>query len=99
MDKLTQFLKAVSDPSRQKIMETLRQQGELNVRQIHEEVGLRQPTVSQHLRILYDAGVIESRKEGREVYYKLCDEVIYDAISGFMKRFGKGGLGTGSEGE
>ncbi len=84
----TKFLKAVSDHSRQKIMAALRKEGELSVGVIREAVGLRQPTISQHLKVLSEAGVVRSRRKGQEVLYSLCNEVIYDVIAGFMKQFG-----------
>ena len=90
----TKFLKAVSDPSRQKIMAVLRKHGEMNVGDIRAAVGLRQPTVSQHLKVLSEAEVVRSRRRGQEVFYSLCNEVIYDVIAGFMKKFVKDKVNT-----
>jgi ArsR family transcriptional regulator len=46
-------------------------QGELCVCQITELFGLAPSTISKHLSILFQAGLVESRKEGRWIYYKL----------------------------
>ena len=70
-------------------MAALRKEGELNVGAIRDAVRLQQPTVSQHLKVLSEAGVVRSHRKGQEVLYSLCSEVIYDVIAGFMKQFGK----------
>lgn len=71
MIKPTKFFKALSDPTKEKIMRLLRKHQELNVGSLTEKLGLAQPTVSQHLRILSEAGVVKMRKEGREVRFVL----------------------------
>ena len=75
MNKSTQtnplaFAKALSDPTRQQIMELICCQW-LNVGEIVEAVGVRQPTVSHHLGILKDTGLVDSRSEGKHIYYTL----------------------------
>ncbi len=67
--------KVFADPTRLKILETLRE-GERNVSSIMEKLGLKQSTVSQHLRMLKDCGVVASRKEGREIYYRLKTDKV-----------------------
>jgi ArsR family transcriptional regulator len=68
--------KVFADPTRLRILEVLRE-GEFNVSAIMEKLGLKQSTVSQHLRMLKECGVVATRKEGREIYYSLkSDKVI-----------------------
>ena len=62
--------KALSDPSRVRILLALRRR-ELCVCQITEMFGFAPSTVSKHLSILFQAGLVESRKDGRWIYYKL----------------------------
>lgn len=62
--------KALSDENRTRVMMFLRGR-ELCVCQIVEMLGLAPSTVSKHLDVLYQAGLIESRKSGRWVYYRL----------------------------
>ena len=64
--------KATTDPSRVKIVKML-QHGELCVCEIQEVLGISQPTVSKHVKILEEAGLLNSRKEGLRVYYRLDD--------------------------
>jgi len=62
--------KALSDESRVRALLALRQ-GELCVCQITELFGFAPSTISKHLSILFQAGLVESRKEGRWIYYQL----------------------------
>ena len=64
--------KALSDPNRVRILLVLRQ-GELCVCQITELFGFAPSTISKHLSILHQAGLIRSRKSERWVYYRLPD--------------------------
>lgn len=65
-----QVTKALSDAQRVRILMLLRG-GERCVCQIVEVLGLAPSTVSKHLSILARAGLVESRKEGRWMYYRL----------------------------
>ena len=62
--------KALSDESRVRTLLALRK-GELCVCQITELFGFAPSTMSKHLSILFQAGLVESRKEGRWIYYQL----------------------------
>jgi len=64
------LLKAISHPKRLEIINLLRDQ-ELNVSEILAMLGLPQANLSQHLMVLRDAGVVQTRKDGKQVYYKL----------------------------
>lgn len=64
--------KALSDESRLRLLFALRR-GELCVCQLIELMGLSASTVSKHLSILRDAGLLESRKQGRWVFYRVAD--------------------------
>ncbi|MBN2132835.1 MAG: winged helix-turn-helix transcriptional regulator [Sedimentisphaerales bacterium] len=64
--------KALADGSRLRILMSLTD-GELCVCQIVELLGLAPSTVSKHMYILRQAGLVEGRKEGRWMYYRLAD--------------------------
>lgn len=61
---------ALGDPNRQDILIMLEKQGPLNVLQITENLNLARPTISHHLKILLNAGLITSEKKSREVFYQ-----------------------------
>jgi ArsR family transcriptional regulator len=73
-DEMKQFIrvmKALSDPNRVKVMKMLIEK-ELCVCEMTALLGLAQPTVSKHLKILEDAGLVESWKQGAWVNYRLA---------------------------
>ena len=61
---------ALADPSRRAIFEALTG-GEAAVKDITARFELSQPAVSQHLAALKDAGLVQGRREGRRVYYRV----------------------------
>ena len=65
--------RALADPNRVRILLALRR-GELCVCQITELLGLAFSTISKHLSVLQQAGLIQSRKTERWVYYRLPDK-------------------------
>ena len=70
MQDVLDVLKALGDENRIRILLAL-QEGELCVCQLIELLGLAPSTVSKHLSILRSARLVESRKEGRWIYYQL----------------------------
>lgn len=72
MEVLIKVMKALRDPNRVKIVKML-QHGELCVCEIQEALGVSQPTVSKHVKILEAAGLLGSRKDGLWVHYSLTD--------------------------
>lgn len=70
MRSFMNITKALSDENRVRALLALRN-GELCVCQITELLGLAPSTMSKHLSVLSQAGLVESRKEGRWIYYKL----------------------------
>ena len=71
MKHFLKTMKALSDPSRVKIIKMLEQK-EMCVCEIQAALGLAQPTISKHLKILEDAGLVESNKQGMWVNYRLA---------------------------
>ncbi len=67
---LLNFLKSLASESRLNIVLLFLDGQERAVNQIAEAVGLGQPATSEHLSILKQAGVLISRKEGKEMYYR-----------------------------
>src|SRR5512139_2108621 len=79
MREFMSITKALADEKRVRTLLALRK-GELCVCQITELFGLAVSTVSKHLSILYQAGLVESRKEGRWIYYRLPGKQAPGAI-------------------
>jgi DNA-binding transcriptional ArsR family regulator len=73
MREFMNITKALADENRIRMLLVLRK-GELCVCQITELFSLAPSTVSRHLSILFQAGLVESRKDGRWIYYQLPDK-------------------------
>jgi len=71
MKEFIRVMKALSDPGRVKILKML-QGKEMCVCEIQAVLGLAQPTISKHLRLLEDAGLVESHKNKVWVNYRLA---------------------------
>ena len=80
------FAKAIADETRQRIMR-LCCCNRLTVGEITEKVGVSQPTVSHHLAILREAGLIDCEREGRECFYWLNQERITVCCNQLMLQF------------
>ena len=70
MKDFVRVMKALSDPSRVKVVKML-QQKPMCVCEIQAALGLAQPTVSRHLKVLEEAGLVDSSKDGLWVNYSL----------------------------
>ena len=73
--KCAEYLKAVGDPLRIRIVRAL-QVGPLSVSDIAEVLEHEVGGVSHHLRVLYHAGIVQTKREGKYVYYSLSDQLI-----------------------
>lgn len=86
MDSIT-FGKAIADETRQKIMGLLCCQW-LCVNDVVDQLGdLSQPTVSHHLGILRDAELVQTRREGKQIYYSLNQNAIAVCCGTLMQVF------------
>ncbi len=74
--------RAVSDPTRRQILDRLRG-GDQRTRELTARFGMSQPAVSQHLRILRNAGLVRFDRRGRDHWYALEPEAlreVYDWV-------------------
>ena len=84
--KLVKLFRALSDETRQRILQMLCEE-EMNVTDICEEFRCTQPTISHHLQILKNCELVETRKDGKMVYYCVNKEVVRDAFGNVIERF------------
>ena len=85
MDSVT-FAKAMADETRQKIMRLLCCQW-MCVGDVVSHTGVSQPTVSHHLGILREAGLVTSRREGKQVFYTLNQDAVAVCCGMLMENF------------
>ena len=75
MEERLRVFKALADPTRLKIVDFVAN-GEKCVCEIVKVIDRSQSTVSQQLSKLENLGIFESRREGKSVYYRLCNEKV-----------------------
>jgi ArsR family transcriptional regulator len=80
------FAKAIADDTRQKIMSACCC-SEVSVGDLAGKLQVTQPTVSHHLAILREAGLVESREEGKQTFYTLNQERIAVCCGQIMLKF------------
>ena len=80
------FAKAIADETRQKIMSECCCCW-LSVNEIVEKMDVSQPTVSHHLAILRDAGLVNIREEGKQTFYSLSQERVAVCCGQIMLKF------------
>lgn len=80
------FAKAIADETRQKIMQIVCCNW-LSVGEIVEKLDVSQPTVSHHLAILREAGLVNVREEGKQTFYSLNQERIAVCCGQIMLKF------------
>jgi len=84
-EELAARFKALSDPTRVAIVNQLSAADEVCVCNLTAAFDLSQPTISHHLKILREAGLVESTRRGTWGYYRLVPEAV-DALRGALGR-------------
>ena len=82
-DKLqisSELLRALTHPLRMQILEFIDRQDNINVNKIYNTLNLEQSITSQHLRILRNAGVVETKREGKFIYYSINYQKVGNAM-------------------
>ena len=81
-----EFAKALADETRQQIMRICCCT-RLSVNEIVAQTGVSQPTVSHHLKVLRDAGLVSVQRHGKEIFYSLNQEKFADNCCGIANIF------------
>ncbi len=77
-DRLARALKTIADPARLRLLSLIQAQPDQEACVCHltEPLGLSQPTVSHHLKVLLDAGLVERERRGSWAYYRVVPETL-----------------------
>lgn len=73
---VAKYFRGLGDPTRLRMLELLRDEGELSVSELVARLLLPQPTVSTHLACLRWCGFVEARREHRVIYNRIADERV-----------------------
>jgi ArsR family transcriptional regulator len=80
---LVRVLKALADPKRFKMVRDITAAGELSCGQVGERFPLAQPTISHHLKILTDAGLLVCRREAQHAFISV-NRALLDRVLGLL---------------
>ncbi|QZO02355.1 metalloregulator ArsR/SmtB family transcription factor [Chenggangzhangella methanolivorans] len=86
-DAAGEFLKGLANPNRLMIAARL-MAGEASVGELEASLGIRQPTLSQQLAGLRDAGLVEARRDAKQVFYRLVDHRAAEVVGVLQQIFG-----------
>ncbi len=89
-EDLIQTLSALSEPTRLQILFCIASGGELRAKDILKEFDITQPTLSHHLNLLIERGLISSRKDGRCIWYSVNRKTTQE-ISDLILKLGEPG--------
>jgi ArsR family transcriptional regulator len=84
--QLAKVFKALGDPTRVKLLSLIiaSANGEMCVCDLTEPVGLSQPTVSHHMKLLVEAGLVDREQRGRWAYYTPTTNTLSDATKALL---------------
>lgn len=88
-DARSSVFHALSDPSRRKVLRLLAERS-LSAGEIAEHFAFTKPTLSRHLKVLRDADLVVSEREGTNIYYSANLSVLEDTVLGLMNGLGIG---------
>ena len=85
--KIATVFKALCDENRVKIIRAL-QNGEKCACKLLQEINVSQPTLSHHMKILKDSGVVKIKKDGKWSFYTLSEDMLIE-VSNYLRRIVK----------
>ena len=83
-------IRALADPTRREILRMLRKR-DLAAGEIAARFEMTAPTVSHHLSVLKEAGLVQAVRNGRSVVYSIDTTVVQEFLGEIVRFFGKGG--------
>lgn len=99
LDEVSRMFALLGDPTRLRLLSTLNADGELSVGELAERAGVSLANASQHLNRLAAAAVVERRRHGRSVLYRIADprlEQICDIVCSGLRERAELLLGAGA---
>jgi ArsR family transcriptional regulator len=84
--RATELLKTLGNPDRLLLVCQLLQ-GEKCVHELEDLLGIHQPTLSQQLGVLRDAGTVRTRREGKQIFYSVADKTALAVIQVLYREF------------
>ena len=89
LQESSELLRALTHPLRMQILEFIDQNDQINVNKIYNTLNLEQSITSQHLRILRNAGIVETKRDGKFIYYSINYVKVGDTIKAINSFLGE----------
>jgi ArsR family transcriptional regulator len=85
-EALAKTLRLVADPTRLQLLSMINGSPgqEVTVGELTQHLGLRQPTISHHLRLMYEDGLLDRDQRGRQVWYSIAED-RRDAVADLLR--------------
>jgi DNA-binding transcriptional ArsR family regulator len=77
VDLIARRFRVIGEPMRIRLLDRLRE-GEATVGELTVALGASQQNVSKHLNVLADVGILDRRKHGNHVYYRIADDGVFN---------------------
>jgi len=84
-EECIELMRAMADKTRQEIIMTFTSAKEICVNDIAKQFTLSRPTISHHLNLMKRAKILNSRKEGKEIYFSINKKYIKELLSSVLK--------------
>lgn len=86
VDQVVGALKVLANPERLALLCKLSRQ-EMCVSEMESQLGIRQPTLSQQLGVLRSEGVVTTRREGKQVFYRVADRRLVQILAALARTY------------
>lgn len=84
VEECREMLRALSDETREQIIQLIVKRKEVNVSDIAANFSLSRPTISHHLNVMKRAKLLNARKEGKEVFYSFNKAYVIELLGWFV---------------
>ena len=71
LDSIDTVFAALANPTRRELLQLLRDEGEQPVQSLADHFAMQRPSISEHLKVLREVGLVSEQKQGRHRYYRL----------------------------
>lgn len=71
LDSIDIVFAALANPTRRELLRVLREEGEQPVQSLADHFAMQRPSISEHLKVLREVGLVSEQKQGRHRYYRL----------------------------
>ncbi|GHO89673.1 ArsR/SmtB family transcription factor [Dictyobacter formicarum] len=77
-DPIDEVFAALANPTRRELLRLLRDEGQQPVQQLANHFAMQRPSISEHLKVLRDVGLVSEQKQGRQRYYSLQGALLQE---------------------